>query len=220
MTNQDEKILSIFGIIGPIFMIILTIISIQLAAPWFNWLDSHLSDLGNPVMIYGSAGIPGENPAAAYFNGALAIGAVALAFFSLKLILESRKMPDSVKTRAFIASMLFGIGMIFLMLVGTYNSSYRVSSGSLHVIVSLIFFILLLISTLLFSTIFLKSKKTKPIGILQLITFIVAIGVWIITFSSISPWTANAIPEAVSMILTVLWVIPLSIMLYQEKEIV
>ena len=215
MTAKDEKILSALGIIGPLCIIVFTIIAIQLAAPWFSWMHSHLSDLGNPVMIYGSTGIPGDNPAAFFFNGALVIGGVALALFSLKLILESRKMPDSVKKGAMYASLLFGIGTIFLMLIGVYNSSY---AFPIHVLVSLIFFLFLGFSTALFSIIFLKNKETRSIGILQVIALIVTIGVWIATFT-IAPWTANAIPETASLLLTFLWVILLAYRLYQEKEI-
>ncbi len=150
--------LLILALLSPIIGLGLVFASIAIS-PWFNLWENALSDLGKM-----------GRPSAAIFNLGLA---------SSGFLMSSTLLISCLDNKRKIVLFLTGD---FLVLVGVYNESY----GSIHFIVSVLFFIGLM--TYLFTT------GIYDRSILRIIIGLSHMAVWIAYFAAGIP-SGAAIPE-------------------------
>lgn len=157
---------------------VLIAISIALS-PWFSWFNNALSDLGNT-----SNALNTSSGAAYFFNFGLIISGVLGTLFSLLLLREER---FSWKFMVWIVPL--SLGTIDLALIGIFNESF----GSIHLVVSVIFFFLTAISLLLYSYVSFPLGTPRT-GAVALGLGIFCAMIWVARL----PWQGVAIQESVT----------------------
>lgn len=204
--GRIQKTIAIGGIAGPLAVIIGSLAAVMVSASWFSWLSNHMSDLGHPFMIGDSQGTSGINSASIFFNGGLIIGGFVVLLFAFLLILYERE--QSSKPGVLGCSVL-ATGAIFMILVGILNES----AGPIHFIVSVAFFACLLLGGLLYGVKLTRTSDTRLIGCVAIVSAIIGSILWTISFGfpQLAPWTAFAIPETVSVLISFVWIGMLSI---------
>lgn len=130
--NEKFRILMIFGVIGPIAAVSLTLIDVGLS-PWYSWSTSALSDLGVHQYSY-------------LFNGGLIFEAITNLLFAVGV---KKLNVTNIGTAATIA-----VAGLSLGLVGIFNENYH----SLHLTFALIYFIVFPLGIIAFSA----GKKNLP----------------------------------------------------------
>jgi hypothetical membrane protein len=123
---MNEKICTLFGVIGPLLAFVSIGVSIALS-PWFSWEKSALSDLGHAV----NSGV------APIFNFGLLLTGFFLMIYAVKVLKRyARWTGYSLVISAFT-----------LQLIAVFDEVY----GLLHLVVSILFFVSLGVTSLFYA---------------------------------------------------------------------
>jgi len=112
---MNERKYALFGVVGPLVAYFFIGVSIALS-PWFSWWSNALSDLGHSV----------DSNVASLYNFGLLLAGFFIIIYSTKVF----------KDHASYTSYCLLVSALVLQLVATFDEVY----GSLHVIVSILFF--------------------------------------------------------------------------------
>jgi hypothetical membrane protein len=193
--NIKVKKFGLVGISSPIIGILAVLVSIYFS-PWFEWSTHALSDLG--VVQEG-----GTQVAIWIFNGGMVTAGLLIAIF----ISSTRKtIPDNLMSK--IAYSLIFIGGINLALVGVFPYSV---SGTIHLVVALIYFIFMPIGLIMIGVERRARDKNFAIfsigsGIVSLVVIGGAIlGILGTPIGTIYP-EGVAIPEFIEAVILGLWI--------------
>lgn len=198
------------GIIGPLIALI-GIVAAILVSPWFNWFTNALSDLGHPWMLGGSNGTPGLNPAAPIFNTSLSFAGLITLMMTVWLI---RHQVFERSVIGIIAAILLTIAQFFLIGIGIFHEGF----GYTHFVVSVGFFVTLLIAGMIYGVRLMQERHLRLIGIMAFILALVSALTWVAYYLNVLPFTGVAIPEIISAITAIIWVYPLCILLLLQKQ--
>jgi len=180
---MSERTYALFGVVGPLVAYFFIGLSIILS-PWFSWSTDALSDLGHSV----------KSDAASLYNFGLLLAGFLLVIYSMTAFREHAKYTS----RCLLVSALM------LESVATFDEAY----GSLHVVVSTLFFVSLGFSSMIYAV----ERKS----VLVFLAFLIGLGSWILWWAGI--YSAGvAVPETISSVVTVLWVVSSAIKIYFEK---
>jgi len=168
-----ERAYALLGIIGPLLAYLFIGISI-VSAPWFRWSKNALSDLGHAL----------RPESALYFNFGLAAAGLLIAVYAVKVLMKSAKYTGPCLTASAFA----------LQLVAVFDEIY----GHTHFIVSVIFFVLLLLSSLIYAI----EKRSILAGL----SFIVGFSAWLFYWMKL--YSAGiAVPEVISATAAISWIV-------------
>ncbi len=152
-------------------------------SPWFNFYDNALSDLGN-TLTNGSVGY--------VYNAGLILSGLLLLVFAVRLTLDSHDRRVLVWTVPSMAAALS------LASVGVFSEN----TGSIHGVVSVVFFSTIVITMLSFSYVSWPLGQAR-IGALALVFGILSTMIWFATW----PWRGVAIQEAVTSGMSAAWLL-------------
>ncbi|MBS7614511.1 DUF998 domain-containing protein [Candidatus Bathyarchaeota archaeon] len=170
---MDERYLFLFGLIGPLAAYIFIGVSIALS-PWFSWWNNALSDLGHAV----------RSESASYYNFGLLLTGLLITVYVVTAFWKHAKY-----TSLFLFATAFS-----LQLVAVFDEVY----GRLHGIVSVVFFVFMILSCLVYAV-----EKKSALGILS---FIIGLGSWVLFWAGV--YSAGvAVPEIVSATAAMSWVV-------------
>ena len=170
------------GIAGSV--VAFTAIGLAIAAsPWFSWFNNALSDLGNTSLHPSTAWI---------FDSGLIMAGILSTIFA---ILLSKNNPS---WKYLVWSVPLAISSIDLTFIGIFNESF----GSVHLVVSEVFFFAIALSLFLFSYVSFPLG-TPRLGALSLVFGILSAVVWIAHF----PWPGVAIQETTTSALAAIFVV-------------
>jgi hypothetical membrane protein len=163
------RLAGLCGVIGPLVALSSIALAVE-RSPWFSWTGNAMSDLG------------ARANSSALFNTGLIVGGVLIAVFALGL----RK---SLKSRAIgnAGALAFLLTAAALCSVGIFPET----AGDIHRYVSVVFFVLLVISLWLVGAALVQLGE-RGLGLVIIIAGVVAATVWAY------PWPAEAIPELVA----------------------
>lgn len=190
MNLKVLRLAGFFGIVAPLFGLLIIAMSIWLA-PWFSWTGNALSDLG---------GVEGFE--AIVFNSGLAMTAALMMMFSTGLF-EMTK-GDLIGQ---IGSGFHLLTSLLLLAIGLVN----ITIEPWHLYVSVGFFIAFPLSAVIIGF-FCFRKKMRFYTLLAWGTAMLAAIIWFL------PWGAMAIPEALSVIYLGVWQLILAYWMYTRKE--
>ncbi|HOP09418.1 MAG TPA: DUF998 domain-containing protein [Candidatus Methanofastidiosa archaeon] len=151
-------------------------------AEWFTWQDNWLSDLGV------------HSGSAAFFNSGLIISGILTVLVAIGMVLYLDDKPIFRMGKA-----TFLVAGVSLMLIGVFTEDY----SPYHYIVSVMFFVLSMISMLIVGIGYLIERKN--VGAIFCILGIGGGTMWAIPW----PGSAGAIPEATS----IAFIIPFSVIM-------
>ena len=204
---QDIKVrkFGLIGIASPIIGILAVLVSIYFS-PWFEWPTHALSDLGveQEGRLISQFAQEGDTQIATWtFNGGMIVAGLLIAIF----VSSTRKtIPDNLMNK--IAYSLIFIGGINLALVGVFPYSV---SGTIHLIVALIYFIFTPIGLIMIGVERRTRDKNFAIfsigsGIVSLIVIGGAVlGILGTPIGTIYP-EGVAIPEFIEAVILGLWI--------------
>jgi len=160
-------------VIGPLLAYFFIGISIS-SAPWFEWSKNALSDLGHAL----------KSESAVYYNFGLAAAGLIIAIYAVTSLMSSAKYSGlSLAASAF-----------SLQLVAVFDEIY----GRTHMLVSVIFFVLLLLSSLIYAI----EKRSILAGL----SFILGFSAWLFYWMKL--YSAGvAVPEIISATAAISWII-------------
>jgi hypothetical membrane protein len=188
---SDPYFASWIGILAPLYTILSIGVSIVFS-PWFSWTNNALSDLG-------------VSPLAPIFNSGLIIGGILSSFFSMALArAERQSLP------CYLGSILLLLACLSLAGIGIFPESF----GRLHFYVSLAFFVLLIIASIILGIGFMMRPGTKPLGILSASVGILGILAW-----TTMRFPGVAIPEAISAFPASILLLALSLRLRRRENL-
>jgi hypothetical membrane protein len=177
------EIASLLGALAPVCAAVSLGVSIMLS-PWFSWTHNALSDLG----VSGAAPI---------FNSGLMVTGILIAIFAVSLA----RAEDGSRLNLAGAASLIVMG-VSIVGVGVFTEEFTF----MHTLFSLITFVLLIVSSILFGIHFISSQETRILGVLALPSGILSIIVW---FAVKTP--GLAIKEALTAIPAFGWYIALAV---------
>lgn len=177
---MNDKYWALFGVAGPLVAYVFIGISIALV-PWFSWWNNALSDLGHAV----------HSGSAPYFNFGLLLAGSLIAVFTVTVFWKHAKY-----TSPFLLMTAFA-----LQLVAAFDEVY----GQLHGTVSVIFFVFLILSCLVYAI-----EKRSILGALS---FVIGLGAWIL-FGGRIIQAGIAVPEIISVVAATSWVILSALKIY------
>jgi hypothetical membrane protein len=190
MNLKVLRLAGFFGIVMPLFGLLIIGMSIWLS-PWFSWTGNALSDLGGA-----------EGFEAIVFNSGLAMTAALMMMFSTGLFeMTKRDLIGQIGSGVHLLSALL------LLAIGLVN----INIEPWHNYVSVGFFIALPLSALIIGY-FCFRKKMKFYTLLAWGTAVLAAVIWLL------PWSAMAIPEALSVSYLGVWQLILAYWMYTRKE--
>jgi hypothetical membrane protein len=166
------KKFAFLGVFGPLVLYIFILASIMFS-PWFSWESNALSDLGHSV----NSGV------APLFNFGLFLAGFLVIIYSI----------ESLRSYAKYSSYFLLVSAFMLQLVAVFNEVY----GFLHFAVSVLFFLFLGLSSLVYAV----EKRS----ILASATFTIGLSSWLLFWADIYV-VGVAVPEAISSVVT-LWII-------------
>jgi hypothetical membrane protein len=173
---------TLIGLLGAVAAYPFMLASIAMS-PWFNVYNNALSDLGN---------VANNGPVAYVYNIGLVLAGLLVAIFAV-YITSSRR---SGATSAW--SIPLAIGSADLALIGVFSED----AGRIHGIVSLIFFLIMAITLLIYS--YASWPLGSPrVGAISLFFGIASALIWFIPW----PWRGVAIQEATTSGMTAVWLI-------------
>jgi len=180
---MNEKIYALFGVVGPLVAYVSIGVSIALS-PWFSWGRNALSDLGHSV----------ESGVAPMYNFGLLLTGFLLVIYAVTVLRGyARWTSYSLVISAFI-----------LQLVATFDEIY----GLLHSVVSLLFFVSLGSTSIIYA---LERKSS-----LAVIAFIIGFFSWVFHWTGI--YSAGvAVPETISSVAVLPWIISSALKIYMSK---
>jgi len=191
----SPMVATLSGIVGPLTAFLGITVAVALSSSWFNWFNNALSDLG-------------VSPAALFFNGGLIACGLLTLPFALRLTIILRGNHRLIGTAS---GLLLVASMLFLVGVGVFTED----AGDIHKIVSVIFFVTLLLSGIAAGSTLILNPSTRLYGALAVSLSLTSTAVWAI-YWLLHPWGGVAIPEFISAITAYLWVAPLNIYLYRQ----
>ena len=178
---MGKEISALFGVVGPLVGYVSIGVAIALS-PWFRWERSALSDLGHAV----------RSGVAPIFNFGLLLTGFLIMIYAV----------TALRGYARWTSYSLAISAFMLQLVATFDEVY----GLLHFVVSVLFFVSLVPTILLYA---LERKSS-----LALIGFIIGLLSWILYGAGI--YNAGiAVPEAISTIAVIPWLISSALKIYR-----
>jgi len=181
---MNEKIYALLGVIGPLLAYVSIGVSIALS-PWFSWEKNALSDLGHAV----NSGV------APIFNFGLLLTGFLITIYAVKVLKgHARWTCCSLVTSAFT-----------LQLVAVFDEVY----GLLHPVVSVLFFISLGLTSLLYAA---ERKSYSAVG-----AFTIGVISWIFYWTEIYS-IGVAVPETISSIAALAWIIPSALRIYMNAQ--
>ena len=202
--NIKVRKFGLIGIASPIIGILAVLVSIYFS-PWFEWPTHALSDLGveQEGRLISQFAQEGDTQIATWtFNGGMIVAGLLIAIF----VSSTRKtIPDNLMNK--IAYSLIFIGGINLALVGVFPYS----SGTIHLIVALIYFIFTPIGLIMIGVERRTRDKNFAIfsigsGIVSLIVIGGAVlGILGTPIGTIYP-EGVAIPEFIEAVILGLWI--------------
>ena len=203
--NNKVRKFGLIGIASPIIGILAVLVSIYFS-PWFEWPTHALSDLGveQEGRLISEFAQEGDTQIAVWtFNGGMIVAGLLIAIF----VSSTRKtIPDNLMNK--IAYSLIFIGGINLALVGVFPYSV---SGTIHLIVALIYFIFTPIGLIMIGVERRTRDKNFAIfsigsGIVSLVVIGGAVlGILGTPIGSIYP-EGVAIPEFIEAVILGLWI--------------
>jgi hypothetical membrane protein len=181
---MDKKIYALLGLVAPLVAYVFIGLSIAFS-PWFNWNRNALSDLGHSV----------KSGVAPVFNFSLLLTGFLITLYAVTALKGYAKWTSY--------SML--ISAFSLQLIATFDEFY----GSLHFAVSILFFVLLGLTTIVYAI----ERKSY----LASIAFIVGFSSWI--FYGIGIYSAGvALPETISTVAISTWIISSAFKIYATRK--
>lgn len=179
---MKQKIYVLFGVFGPLLVYLSILVSLVLS-PWFRWETNALSDLGNPI----------TSNAAWIFNMGLLFAGFSLMIYATTVFKKHVKY----------SSFCLLVSTFFVQLLAAINESY----GSLHYVVAVPHFIMLSLTSIVYSA----EKKSA----FALVTFLIVMFSWLIY--GVKMFNIGiAVPETVSK-LVLLWIMYSAIKIYIKK---
>jgi len=177
---MNRKIYALFGVISP--LVAYAFIGVSIAfSPWFSWKRNALSDLGHSV----KSGV-----APIYNFGLLLTGFLAMIYAVTALRNYARWTSYSLLISAFM-----------LQLVAAFDEVY----GLLHSVVSILFFISLGSTTIVYAV----ERKS----VLAVTSFIIGLFSWVFYWAGI--YNAGvAVPEIISSLAVLPWIISSALKIY------
>ncbi len=163
---------ALFGLIGPVLAYVFIGISI-VKAPWFSWWDNALSDLGHAL----------RSESAPYFN----LGLASCGFLTVAYAVTA------LRTHAKHTSVCLAISAFLLQLVAVFDEVY----GALHLAVSVLFFISLGVSTLVYAV---EKRSFAAITALT-----IGLSSWLLYWAGFYR-AGISVPESISATAAVSWV--------------
>jgi hypothetical membrane protein len=179
---MNKNIYAFFGIFGPL-LVYFSIIFSLFFSPWFDWNTNALSDLGNPS----------TSKVALEFNLGLMIAGFFIMIYAMTIFKKYAKYTSYC---------LLG-SSFFVQMLASFNIGY----GSLHYAVALPHFLLLSISSIVYSI------ETR--SVFAFLIFLIVLFSWLIYSLQIFN-IGIAVPEAFSK-LVLLWIIYSGIKIYFRK---
>jgi len=161
-----------FGLAAIIVFYVFTALAVLLS-PWFSWIANALSDLGN-VSTSGAAAI---------FNFGLMASGFLLLLYSV----------IGLRVSAPVTSYLLAFTGLSLQFVGAFNETY----GTLHLVVSVILFLSLLVSSLAYF-----AERRSYLALIVLFGIVP----WVMLAYKIF-FTGAALPEIFSSFLVMPWIL-------------
>jgi len=195
----SDKTLALIGFLVPLVAYV-GIFSAINNAPWFSWTQNALSDLGNSQV---------HPESAPYFNMGLMTTGILVTIFAIGIYSHMRNIVEKIGVILFILSgiSLFGIGF------------FPEHVKPWHYIFSVAFFVLFGFALLVIGMGFLIAKRDMFLGVFGLIVGIADATIWIAI-----PWrslgvTGVAIPEFLSSLFGVIWIVIYSIKLAKRTRV-
>ena len=184
MKTLKQRYFTLFGIVGPLIAMVFIGLSIVLS-PWFNWSQNALSDLGHSV----------NSDVAALFNFGLLLTGFFVTLYSLTIFCNYAK-----KTSYFLV-----FTGLFLQFIAMFDEVY----GSLHFIVSVMFFVALTFASISYSL----EKKSLLAGLAAIVSTLSWIMYGLDFYNS-----GIAVPEIMSCVAGSLWVVHSSFRLWTSNN--
>jgi len=185
----NERNYALLGILAPLIAIFFIAVSILLS-PWFSWWSNALSDLGRSA----ATDVAPKSEVAPLFNFGLLLSGFLTILYSI----------TSFRKHAKYTSYLLVIVGLTLQLVAAFDEVY----GSLHFLVSVLFF-----AALGFASISYSVEKRSVLAFAALVIGSVS---WLLYGLEI--YSAGiAVPETISSMATVLWVMLSALRIYFHK---
>jgi hypothetical membrane protein len=113
-----------------------------------------------------------------------------------------------------IAAILLTIAQFFLIGIGIFHEGF----GYTHFVVSVGFFVTLLVAGMIYGVRLMQEKHLRLIGVMAFILALVSALIWVAYYLNVLPFTGVAIPEIISAITAIIWVYPLCILLLLQKQ--
>ncbi len=195
----SSRFAGLCGIIGPFTALIGIVLAIYLS-PWFNWFTDALSDLGHP-----------SNSAAPIFNTSLILAGLFVLILTFWLI---RHQVFEGSVIGVIAAILLTIAQFFLIGIGVFHEGF----GYTHFVVSVGFFLTLLLAGIIYGIRLMQEKHLRLIGAMAFILALISALIWVAYYLNFLPFTGVAIPEIISAVTAIIWVYPLCILLILQKQ--
>ncbi|MHA1409886.1 MAG: DUF998 domain-containing protein [Candidatus Odinarchaeia archaeon] len=180
--TKEYKATSIAMIIAAVWAGLAILISIGLS-PWFSWWHNAISDLGVSAV-------------APLFNSALIICGITAVIFSVVHLNYEKESKIGLA-----GSFMLLLASISLIGIGVFTEDFP----PYHFIFSVLFFVFILFTCLIFSAKFIPTKKYRWIGVYALIIGIIGITAWALPI-----WDGVAIPEAITIFPSIAFAVILS----------
>jgi hypothetical membrane protein len=175
---------AIFGIVGSLLPLVFIAVAIMLS-PWFSWQNNALSDLGHAV----------KSNVAPIFNFGLFFSGFLMIIYTIKALKNYAKYTSYFLLFAFLA----------FQLVAIFDEVY----GFLHFVVSISFFLLLGLSTMVYAV-----ERKSILASVALVLFLI---IWTLSWMGLYG-KGVAIPELLSSLAAMLWFLSSAISIYLVKK--
>jgi hypothetical membrane protein len=189
MDALNERNYALIGILAPLIAIFFIAVSIVLS-PWFSWESNALSDLGRSADV----GMMPKSEVAPLFNFGLLLCGFLMIFYSVTCFRKHAKYT----------SYILVVTGLSLQLVATFDEVY----GFLHFVVSVLFFAALGFASL--------SYAVEKRSVLAFAALLIGAFSWILYGMDIYN-SGIAVPETISSIAAVSWVMLSGLRIYFHK---
>ncbi len=180
------------GFLGPLVALVCIAIAIFIS-PWFSWFDNALSDLGN----YNNG-----MAAAVVFNAGLIVTAVLMLYFAVTLLRALKDWPTRI------ALIILVVSLGFLASIGVFSENF----GSLHFYVSVGFFLTFPFAMWTIAISWLRYRKLWWFCLISFLLPFVSFYMWTSYFGGALPWTGVAIPEIVTSVTAIGWILVINLL--------
>lgn len=180
---MEERIYALFAVVGPLVAYISIGVSIALS-PWFSWEVNALSDLGHSV----------KSKVAPIFNLGISMASFLVIIYAV----------TSFRKHAKYTSICLAASAFLLQLVATFDEVY----GFLHFAVSVLFFISLGITSIVYAI----ERKS----FLAVIALVIGLSSWILYEMKVYS-VGVAVPEAISTLAVASFLVYSAIKIYLSK---